>query len=129
MNGVVELGFLRALRPQDEELLTLIADSIGSSVEAARYRQRLQQVLAETQQLNEELQVQQEELRTANEELEEQSQALKESQVHLEQQQAELEQTNEQLSEQAQELLQQRDVLDDRNNASTKPSRCWRPRP
>jgi len=116
VNGVVELGFLRALRPQDEELLTLIADSIGSSVEAARYRQRLQQVLAETQQLNEELQVQQEELRTANEELEEQSQALKESQVHLEQQQAELEQTNEQLSEQAQELLQQRDVLDDRNN-------------
>lgn len=116
VNGVIELGFLRALRPQDEELLTLIADSIGSSVEAARYRQRLQQVLAETQQLNEELQVQQEELRTANEELEEQSQALKESQVHLEQQQAELEQTNEQLSEQAQELLQQRDVLDDRNN-------------
>ncbi|MGM3422800.1 response regulator [Pseudomonas benzopyrenica] len=116
VNGVLELGFLRALRPQDEELLTLIADSIGSSVEAARYRQRLQQVLAETQQLNEELQVQQEELRTANEELEEQSQALKESQVHLEQQQAELEQTNEQLSEQAQELLQQRDVLDDRNN-------------
>lgn len=116
VNGVVELGFLRALRPQDQELLTLIADSIGSSVEAARYRQRLQQVLAETQQLNEELQVQQEELRTANEELEEQSQALKESQVHLEQQQAELEQTNEQLSEQAQELLQQRDVLDDRNS-------------
>ncbi len=116
VNGVIELGFLRALRPQDEELLTLIADSIGSSVEAARYRERLQQVLAETQQLNEELQVQQEELRTANEELEEQSQALKESQVHLEQQQAELEQTNEQLSEQAQELLQQRDVLDDRNN-------------
>jgi CheY-like chemotaxis protein/CHASE3 domain sensor protein len=116
VNGVLELGFLRALRPQDKELLTLIADSIGSSVEAARYRQRLQQVLAETQQLNEELQVQQEELRTANEELEEQSQALKESQVHLEQQQAELEQTNEQLSEQAQELLQQRDVLDDRNN-------------
>lgn len=116
VNGVLELGFLRALQPQDKELLTLIADSIGSSVEAARYRQRLQQVLAETQQLNEELQVQQEELRTANEELEEQSQALKESQVHLEQQQAELEQTNEQLSEQAQELLQQRDVLDDRNN-------------
>lgn len=44
---------------------------------AARYRERLQDVLAETQQLNEELQVQQEELRTANEELEEQSRALK----------------------------------------------------
>ncbi len=43
---------------------------------AARYRERLQDALAETQQLNEELQVQQEELRTANEELEEQSRAL-----------------------------------------------------
>ena len=59
----------------------------------------MQNLLAETQQLNEELQVQQEELRTANEELEEQSRVLKESQANLENQQAELEQTNEQLSE------------------------------
>jgi signal transduction histidine kinase len=82
-------------------LLELIAGNIGTSIEAARYRQRLQEVLAETQQLNEELQVQQEELKTANEELEEQSRILKESQAHLETQQAELEQTNEQLAEQA----------------------------
>jgi CheY-like chemotaxis protein/CHASE3 domain sensor protein len=115
VNGVIELGFLRELSQRDIEFLELVADNVGTSIEAARYRQRLQEVLAETQQLNEELQVQQEELRTANEELEEQSRILKESQAHLETQQAELEQTNEQLAEQSRALADQRDALD-RNN-------------
>ena len=115
VNGVIELGFLRALTDRDIELLELIADNIGTSIEAARYRQRLQEVLAETQQLNEELQVQQEELKTANEELEEQSRILKESQMHLETQQVELEQTNEQLADQAQILAEQRDAMDRKN--------------
>ena len=115
LNGVVELGFLRPLREQDSELLRRIVPSIGSAIEAARYRQRLQKVLAETQQLNEELQVQQEELRAANEELEEQSNALRESQAHMEEQQAELEQTNEQLAEQTEELARQRDQMDEKN--------------
>ena len=115
VNGVIELGFLRALDERDVELLELIAGNIGTSLEAARYRQRLQEVLAETQQLNEELQVQQEELKAANEELEEQSRILKESQAHLETQQVELEQTNEQLADQALTLAEQRDVLDLKN--------------
>ncbi|MCY1403498.1 Sensor histidine kinase RcsC [compost metagenome] len=116
INGVVELGFLRALTDRDIELLELLAGNIGSSIEAARYRQRLQEVLAETQQLNEELQVQQEELKTANEELEEQSRVLKESQAHLETQQAELEQTNEQLAERTEALAEQRDALNRKNS-------------
>ncbi len=110
VNGVVELGFLRPLQQRDLELLQMARASLGAAVEAARYRQRLQDTLEETQQLNEELQVQQEELRTANEELEEQSRALRESQVQLENQQAELEQTNLQLAE-------QRDALDQKNDA------------
>nr|WP_095093939.1 response regulator [Pseudomonas sp. Irchel 3A5] len=115
VNGVIELGFLRPVTESDVEFMDLIANNVGTSIEAARYRQRLQEVLAETQQLNEELQVQQEELRTANEELEEQSRILKESQAHLETQQAELEQTNEQLAEQAQVLSEQRDAFDRKN--------------
>ncbi len=99
INGVIELGLLRPLQDRDAEMLERVAGNLGMSIESARYRQRLQEVLAETQQLNEELQVQQEELKTANEELEEQSRVLKESQAYLETQQAELEQTNEQLSE------------------------------
>ncbi|WP_426109995.1 response regulator [Massilia sp. PWRC2] len=99
--GVLEIGFLQPTDARDLAFLELIGAGIGAAVAAARYRQRLQESLAETQQLNEELQVQQEELRTANEELEEQSRALEESQSHLENQQAELEQTNDQLAEQA----------------------------
>jgi CheY-like chemotaxis protein/signal transduction histidine kinase len=117
VNGVLELAFLRPVTDLDIEFLDLIAANIGTSIDAAHYRKRLQDVLAETQQLNEELQVQQEELRTANEELEEQSRVLKESQAHLESQQAELEQTNEQLADQAQRLEDQRDSLDEKNNA------------
>ncbi|MCX7080733.1 MAG: response regulator [Pseudomonas sp.] len=120
VNGVIELGFLRALTDRDVELLELIADNIGTSIEAARYRQRLQEVLAQSQQLNEELQVQQEELKTANEELEEQSRILKESQTYLEIQQAELEQTNEQLAEQALALAEQRDAMDHKNGELSK---------
>ncbi|MEK1905841.1 MAG: response regulator [Pseudomonas sp.] len=117
VNGVLELGFLRPLTARDQEFLELIASSTGLSLEGARYRQRLQEVLAESQQLNEELQTQQEELRAANEELEQQARILKESQAHLETQQAELEQTNEKLAEQAQALGEQRDNLDQKNHA------------
>jgi signal transduction histidine kinase/CheY-like chemotaxis protein/CHASE3 domain sensor protein len=100
INGVVELGLLRPITERDVDLLTLVKGNIGGAIEASHSRQRLQEILAETQQLNEELQVQQEELRTANEELEEQSRVLEESQASLENQKAELEQTNEQLNEQ-----------------------------
>ncbi|MDI3381549.1 response regulator [Xenophilus aerolatus] len=104
VNGVVELGLLAPPTPRVLALMRSVAEDAGASMAAARYRERLQDVLAETQQLNEELQVQQEELRTANEELEEQSRALKESQAHLENQQAELEQTNNQLAERTEQL-------------------------
>ena len=110
VNGVIELGFMRDLDKRDTEFVNLISGSVATSIHSALYRQRLQGLLAETQQLNEELQVQQEELRTANEELEEQSRVLKESQANLENQQAELEQTNVQLGEQAM-------VLDQKNAA------------
>jgi CheY-like chemotaxis protein/CHASE3 domain sensor protein len=109
--GVMEFGLLRPLQQRDRELAEGVGPLFGASIEAARYRTRLQDALEETQQLNEELQVQQEELRTANEELEEQSRALRESQANLESQQVELEQTNLQLGEQASRLEAQRDHL------------------
>ncbi|MFM0415530.1 response regulator [Paraburkholderia aromaticivorans] len=111
VNGVVELGFVRELTVRDQEFMELIANSMGDFVEAALYRERLQDALAETQQLNEELQVQQEELRVSNEGLEERGRALMESQTRLEAQQAELEQTNVQLEEYAQRLERQKSDL------------------
>ncbi|MFP5392218.1 MAG: response regulator [Gammaproteobacteria bacterium] len=103
-NGVIELGFLTRPSARDLEFFELASHNVGRAIEASLARQRLQDALAETQQLNEELQVQQEELRTANEELEEQSRVLEESQTILENQKAELEQTNDQLAEQAMAL-------------------------
>ena len=108
---MIELGLLRPLAERDAELMERAASLIGGSIEAARFRQRQQDLLEQTQQLNEELQTQQEELRVTNEELEEQSRALKESQANLESQQAELEQTNVQLSAFAERVEEQRDAL------------------
>ncbi|MDR5824233.1 response regulator [Caballeronia sp. LZ043] len=109
-NGALELGAMHALSPRDRQFLELVARNIGDFVDAAQYRERLQRVLEETQQLNEELQMQQEELRTTNEELEQQTTALSQAQAYLANQKAELEQTNDQLAEQAR-------VLDERNSA------------
>ncbi len=111
INTVLELGFFHRVHDSDKELLGRLAESIATAVRGARYRNRLQELLEETQRQAEELQVQSEELRVANEELEEQSRALKESHGRLEQQQAELEQTNSQLEEQAQLLEGQKDEL------------------
>lgn len=112
VNAVMELGFLQ---PVDRDVLSLLAttgEAIALSVQAASYRDELQNLLEETQQQSEELQAQGEELRVSNEELEEQSRVLKESQSRLEQQQIELEQTNSQLEEQANQLEMQRTDLE-----------------
>jgi len=113
VNGVIELGFLQPVGEQELDFLKLVSGNIGTAIESTLSRQRLHEVLQETQQLNEELQVQQEELRTANEELEEQSRVLEESQATLENQKAELEQTNEQLAEQAVALDQKNSALNE----------------
>jgi CheY-like chemotaxis protein/signal transduction histidine kinase/CHASE3 domain sensor protein len=116
VNALLELGFAT---PPDARAMTLLQplqELLGSLMEAAHFRHRLQKSVEETRQLNEELQVQQEELRTANEELSEQSRVLSESQLNLEEQRAELEQTNVQLAEQAETLAQRNAAL---NTAQT----------
>ncbi|KAA9367308.1 MULTISPECIES: response regulator [Ochrobactrum] len=112
VNAVMELGFLQPTDPAVLSLLTTVAEAIALSVQAATYRDELQNLVEETQQQSEELQAQGEELRVSNEELEEQSRVLKESQSRLEQQQIELEQTNSQLEEQANQLEMQRTDLE-----------------
>jgi signal transduction histidine kinase/DNA-binding response OmpR family regulator len=111
--GVVELGFIADHTDFGThlELLGKVAADIGIALRSALYRQRLQELLHETQQQGEELQAQQEELRVSNEELEEQGRALRESQGRLENQHAELEQTNVQLEEQTQRLERQKREL------------------
>jgi CheY-like chemotaxis protein/signal transduction histidine kinase/CHASE3 domain sensor protein len=111
VQAVVELGFFGATDSDQRELLSRASESIAVAVRAAKDRQRLEELLQETQQQAEELQAGAEELRVSNEELEEQGRALRESQAHLEVQQSELEQINSQLEEQAQLLEHQKDEL------------------
>ncbi len=114
VNSVIELGFLKEPRARLDlapDLLTLVSLSLGGRLRSAKYRARLQMLLAETQEQAEELQTQSEELRATNDELEAQSRQLLASQAQLEDQQAELEQTNAQLEEQTGLLEAQRDEL------------------
>ena len=113
VNGVLELGLMQPLAERGAQFLKLIAGNIGTSLDLAVTRQREQDLLAETQQLNEELQTQQEELRAANEELEAQSRTLEESQASLERQKSRLEQSNRQLSSQATQLDDKNSALND----------------
>jgi CheY-like chemotaxis protein/CHASE3 domain sensor protein len=111
VHAVLELGFFGATREEQRDLLSRSSENIAVAVRAAKDRQRLEELLQETQQQAEELQAGQEELRVSNEELEEQGRALRESQANLETQQAELEQINSQLEEQTQLLENQKDAL------------------
>jgi CheY-like chemotaxis protein/CHASE3 domain sensor protein len=111
VHAIVELGFFAPTRADTRELLSRASESIAVAVRAAKDRQRLEELLQETQQQAEELQAGQEELRVSNEELEEQGRALRESQTNLELQQAELEQINSQLEEQTQLLEHQKNSL------------------
>jgi CheY-like chemotaxis protein/CHASE3 domain sensor protein len=111
VHAVAEFGFFGVVDPAKSELLARVSESIAVAVRASKDRQRLEELLLETQQQSEELQTGQEELRVSNEELEEQGRVLRESQAQLESQQAELEQINSQLEEQTQLLENQKDAL------------------
>jgi CheY-like chemotaxis protein/CHASE3 domain sensor protein len=111
VHAVLELGYFGPTRQEQRDLLSRASDNIAVAVRAAKDRQRLEELLQETQQQAEELQAGQEELRVSNEELEEQGRALRDSQANLETQQAELEQINSQLEEQTQLLEHQKDAL------------------
>src|SRR5690606_4095194 len=104
VTGVLELGRLSAFGERDLEFLRAALPSVGVAMNMAANRERIADLLEETQRQGEELQVQQEELQQSNEELEEQSQRL---QVQHE----ELQVTNEELEERSQAMEQQNQAL------------------
>ena len=95
--GVIELGKLKPFSSVEIEFLMSTMELMGININSAINRERINNLLEETQAQGEELEVQQEELRQANEELEEQTQNLK-------YQQEELQVANEELEEQAHQL-------------------------
>jgi CheY-like chemotaxis protein len=110
-NAVMELGFFRPVTQDDRLIMERMEPMIAVAIASQKYRQRLKELLEETQQQSEEVQAQSEELRVTNEELEERGRVLKESQARMELQQTEMEQINHQLEQQTLTLFKQKDEL------------------
>jgi hypothetical protein len=114
VHALVELGFTAPVEPQVRELLKNTRVPLAMGVRSAESRQRLQELLEESQRQAEELQAQGEELRVANEELHEQSEALREVQRHLAERQTDLEAANQGLAAQTAELTRAKQALADK---------------
>ncbi len=121
--AVAELGFFGPVRERVLRLAQLASESIAVNVRSAEYRQRLSELLVETQRQAEELQAQQEELRVSNEELEERERSLRDVHDQMASQQASLEERNEILAEQRAELMRSQELLTQRSREIAQASR------
>lgn len=102
--GVIEFASFEKLSSDAIDVMKRIGDTLGVGLNAALSRERLQALLAETQQQAEELQSQQEELRVNNEELEQQARALESQQESLSVKNRDLETAQEDLKRKAEDL-------------------------
>lgn len=107
--GVVELATVKEFNKREIEYLNSVANNIGIAIKSAQNRQRIQELLEETQAQSEELALQHSELENINAELEAQTQKLQASEEELRVQQEELQQTNEELAERS-VLLEERNM-------------------
>ncbi len=114
--GVMELGSTSNF---DEDRISYFEEcciNIGIALNAAKGREKEQQLLEETQAQSEELQVQHSELENLNTELEAQTQKLQASEEELKVQQEELMQANAELEERSRLLEEKNHLIAERNN-------------
>jgi len=116
LSGVIEFGTVKELTDIEMELLRTVVDNIAIAFFSAQARDRMQELLEQSQLQNEELEAQQEEYRQTNEELEEQTEALRKSEGHLQNQQEELRAANEELEERTEALARERDAVRKKND-------------
>lgn len=96
--GVMELAALKAFSGRELEFLEMASHNIAIAVSTAQSRQKIQELLEETQSQSEELMAQHTELEGINAELEAQSEKLQASEEELRVQQEELQQSNTELT-------------------------------
>ncbi|MEI9941103.1 MAG: response regulator [Pseudomonadota bacterium] len=96
--AVLEFAFFRPVEERALELLSRVAETIAIALRSVQQKERLADLLEESQRQGEELQTQQEELRVANEELQQQGEVLRNAHARLEEGKEELETTNSSLS-------------------------------
>ncbi|QEE49793.1 response regulator [Flavobacterium alkalisoli] len=107
--GVAELATVNTFTKREIQFLKAVANNIGIAIKASQNRQRVQELLEETQAQSEELIIQHSELENINAELEAQTSKLQASEEELRVQQEELQQTNEELAERS-VLLEERNM-------------------
>ncbi|WP_316799212.1 response regulator [Pedobacter frigidisoli] len=113
--GGVELGTIGNYTDLQLHFLNLVLTDVGTALLGAQNRQKLQQLLEETQAQSEELQVQHNELEGLNAELEAQAQKLQASEEELRVQQEELLQSNQELEERSSLLEEKNELIEERN--------------
>ncbi|RDC56884.1 response regulator [Pedobacter chinensis] len=113
--GGLEIGTITSFSELQLHFLNLVLSDIGTALLGAQNRQKLQQLLEETQAQSEELQVQHNELEGMNAELEAQAQKLQASEEELRVQQEELLQSNQELEERSSLLEEKNELIEERN--------------
>ncbi|GAA5089241.1 response regulator [Chryseobacterium ginsengisoli] len=114
--GVLELGSTSNFEQDRVDYFIECSRNIGIALNAAKGREKEQQLLEETQAQSEELQVQHSELENLNTELEAQTQKLQASEEELKVQQEELMQANAELEERSRLLEEKNHLIAERNN-------------
>ncbi len=115
VKGVVELAALHAYTHRELDFFNSVSGVIGIAVNTIQNRQRVQELLEETQSQAEELMTQQSELEQINTELEALAQQLQTSEEELKVQSEELQQTNQLLEEKSMSLEQRNQVIVQKN--------------
>lgn len=121
--GVLEFGFSRSLEKHQQQFLEYASRQIGIALHAALSRNRMAELLAETQAQAQQLEVQRCELEQTNAELEIQSQQLSESRSELEAQAEQLQQTNQELAQSNTELQSRNRKVEDQSEQLRNASR------
>lgn len=106
--GLLEMASFKPMAEKDQEWLESVSEALAAGFSSVISRQRLHDLLEETQRQSQNLQRHQEELRATNEDLEQHTKALQA-------QQEELRQVNEELEQQTRALESQQDALNSRN--------------
>lgn len=114
--GIIELGSASGFDEDKISYFDECSRNIGIALNAAKGREKEQQLLEETQAQSEELQVQHSELENLNTELEAQTQKLQASEEELKVQQEELMQANAELEERSRMLEEKNHLIAERNS-------------
>lgn len=115
LKGVLELATLASYSANTRDFFKAVSENVGIAVNSAQSRERVQELLEETQAQAEELQAQHSELENINAELETQAEKLQASEEELRVQQEELQQANQELEERSRTLEEKNELILERN--------------